>query len=363
MKQVLNSLMTAIQVMAYIDTSGVFVKDTPAQVKESHYSLEKLDEAFLFSISLVSLAFTIIQVYQASLLGLIQIIPLLVLGVALPFYVGYLRGAIYDSLIERLRGWVYLIVGVNAYCAFLALTLPSWFALTSLFFIMVAVISIQHMETWFKNVFSFEETAPNMYSFSGTVASSFILAFSFVFVNKLLVNSQFSVFVLQIVMIYLSFMIAVASEKLSREVQRAQINTNIEDLKADLIKDAIVKRGNLVILTINLAMKLAKSGVLEIGKKSKYILFISLFLFLFGTFFLDPTTSVKIPEILPEVAIFIGMLLFALSVFPFLKLKNIDYFTLIMQVSFIMLVSSLLGMFPRVFSCQCRFLLRVVWFV
>lgn len=76
--------------------------------------LERLDTAFLFIISLVGLLFTIIQFAAEGIAGLLEILPLLVLGVVIPFYVGYVRGAIEDnSLIEKARGWVFLTVGVS----------------------------------------------------------------------------------------------------------------------------------------------------------------------------------------------------------------------------------------------------------
>lgn len=81
--------------------------------------LDRLDDAFLFTISLVGVLFTVVQVATEGITGLIEILPLLILGIAIPFYVGYIRGAIEcKSVIERARGWVYLAVVVIAYFAF-----------------------------------------------------------------------------------------------------------------------------------------------------------------------------------------------------------------------------------------------------
>ena len=80
--------------------------------------VDRLDNAFLFVLSSVGLLISFIQIRQKSLSGLIEAIPFLLLGIILPFYVGYLRGAIEkDSLGERIRGWICLIIGTTSYFA------------------------------------------------------------------------------------------------------------------------------------------------------------------------------------------------------------------------------------------------------
>jgi hypothetical protein len=47
--------------------------------------------------------------------------PLLIVGLFFPFYIGYLRGAIVvDSILERIRGWIYFTTGTSIYAAGLA---------------------------------------------------------------------------------------------------------------------------------------------------------------------------------------------------------------------------------------------------
>jgi len=81
---------------------------------------EMLDNALLFTTSSINLLFVFIQI----LIGfreeqVLHYLILLFIGVFFPFYVGYIRGAIVtDSIIERLRGWVYLIAGVCTYISF-----------------------------------------------------------------------------------------------------------------------------------------------------------------------------------------------------------------------------------------------------
>jgi len=73
--------------------------------------LERLDDAFLFLLGFVGLVITVLQVYLfgTSLIGLLETFPLIFLGIVMPFYVGYIRGAISihlinRSIVERMRG-------------------------------------------------------------------------------------------------------------------------------------------------------------------------------------------------------------------------------------------------------------------
>jgi hypothetical protein len=43
--------------------------------------------------------------------------PLLIVGVVIPFYYGYWRGALEDSAVMRARGWAFLLSGVFGYTA------------------------------------------------------------------------------------------------------------------------------------------------------------------------------------------------------------------------------------------------------
>jgi hypothetical protein len=307
------------------------------EYKIPHYSLDKLDDAFLFVISTVGLLFTIIQVYRANLTGIFEIIPLLILGVFLPFYVGYIRGAIYDSLIERVRGWIYLIVGVSAYSAFLTLTLAGLSALSiavflvlaSLLFSFVALLSIQYIEKWFRNTFSFEESAQNMYAFSGTVASSFLLAFAFVTLTKLLNSLQFSFLLTQMIIVYPFILVAVVTEKLSRQVQNAHLTKSFEEIENEAYANQPPKSLKFLLSIALLATNLGTCGVRETFKKSKLFLvslFASLILLFLGSFLISYNSQFpEIPEIIPDAFLLLGMVLLALAVIPFFRLKKINF--------------------------------------
>jgi len=79
--------------------------------------VDKLDEAFLFLISLTSVIFMIIQAFFGGITFVLYSIPLLVVGVVIPLYYGYWRGALEDSAIMRARGWAFLLSGVFGYIA------------------------------------------------------------------------------------------------------------------------------------------------------------------------------------------------------------------------------------------------------
>jgi len=80
--------------------------------------MESFDEFFLFITSVLGLFFSFLY----SLVGYPEIVygflPLLIIGLVIPIYIGYVRGAILlDTLEERVRGWIYFLIGVFYYSA------------------------------------------------------------------------------------------------------------------------------------------------------------------------------------------------------------------------------------------------------
>lgn len=81
----------------------------------------KLDSTLLFLCSSLSFLFGLIQTIIGANQALLQFSPLLVIGWVLPFYFGYLKGAILDnSVIERVMGWIFLVFGLSIYLSFTA---------------------------------------------------------------------------------------------------------------------------------------------------------------------------------------------------------------------------------------------------
>ncbi|WP_287588278.1 hypothetical protein [Candidatus Borrarchaeum sp.] len=72
----------------------------------------KLDSALLFLSSSITIIFALIQVFIGGVGALIYFLPLFFLGWIIPFYVGYIKGGLGDSVVERCRGWLYLILGI-----------------------------------------------------------------------------------------------------------------------------------------------------------------------------------------------------------------------------------------------------------
>jgi hypothetical protein len=146
---------------------------------------DRLDDAFLFALGSMGLLISFIQIRQGNLSDLIDAIPFLLLGIALPFYVGYLRGAIEkDSIGERIRGWIYLIIGTTSYFAFfisswLRTNYPQFLLIHSQILLVLVLVAssllVYGLIRWIRRVF---RRSPNQYAVSGTVLSAFSFAFA-----------------------------------------------------------------------------------------------------------------------------------------------------------------------------------------
>ena len=76
----------------------------------------KLDSALLFLSSTVGIIFAVIRAAINPSASIVTAIPLIVLGIVLPFYYGYVRGALVrSSTVDRYRGWIFFLVGLGAY--------------------------------------------------------------------------------------------------------------------------------------------------------------------------------------------------------------------------------------------------------
>jgi len=76
----------------------------------------KLDSALLFLSSTVGIIFAVIRASINPSASIVTAIPLVVLGIVLPFYYGYVRGSLVrSSAVDRYRGWIFFLVGLGAY--------------------------------------------------------------------------------------------------------------------------------------------------------------------------------------------------------------------------------------------------------
>jgi len=116
---------------------------------ESRLKLGKLDSLFLFVPTLLGIGFSLFQYYLGIIKepsAMIALMPILIVGIGMPVYIGYYRGGIkLDSMIERARGWIYLVGGAGNYIALMAVaiaavSLPVVFALP--YFVLVFVIMV-----------------------------------------------------------------------------------------------------------------------------------------------------------------------------------------------------------------------------
>jgi len=81
----------------------------------------RIDELLLFLSSGLGILFSVIQASVAGVSSVVLFAPLLLLGLVLPVYLGYIKGAIEDRNEERIRGWTYLIGGVLIYSTHIGL--------------------------------------------------------------------------------------------------------------------------------------------------------------------------------------------------------------------------------------------------
>lgn len=81
---------------------------------------DKLDDALLFVMGSIGILFGLIQVFVGFSTLLQFVFPVGLLGWGLPFYFGHVRGALRDSMVDRYRGWIFLVVGLVLYSFILA---------------------------------------------------------------------------------------------------------------------------------------------------------------------------------------------------------------------------------------------------
>ena len=195
--------------------------------------------------------------------SLVEIIPLLFLGIVIPFCIGYIRGAISivfinRSIVERMRGWVYLIMGVFGYFGYVLssrqpnlisiwireisgnsglILLGNYADLTGMWIILYSIAAVGLVLTFvlqrgFIEVFGVGERLSHQYSFFGAIATAFLLSFvSRMFVSlysDLSARPQFSPYLMLLltIFIWITCLVAItclAFEKISRSV----INTDL----------------------------------------------------------------------------------------------------------------------------------------
>jgi len=83
---------------------------------EKEMRADKLDTSLLFIISCLGLIFSVLQIFLSGRLSLIYILMPLITGFILPFWYGFLQGAVFHDLpIIRVKGWIYLYFGIFLY--------------------------------------------------------------------------------------------------------------------------------------------------------------------------------------------------------------------------------------------------------
>lgn len=147
---------------------------------------DKLDDAFLFGLASIGIiiSFMLISIEKNDWTQIISAIPFLLLGILLPFIVGYLRGAIaLNNITERIRGWIYFLIGTISYFAFFTVTKLrnigiDYYSSEAIFLVIIAlgVLITYAFLKWFKGIFKVQSRL-STYAFSATSLSAFIFSF------------------------------------------------------------------------------------------------------------------------------------------------------------------------------------------
>jgi hypothetical protein len=162
---------------------------------ENRRKLDNLDNALLFAIGSVTLIITFLQINLNDLTQVIEAIPFVILGIILPFVVGYLRGSIeFDTIEERVRGWIYFFIGIFSYFGFFFVfrlkQLP--YIITETLFIIILVIGMVVtflFIKWSNRIFGVENKATK-YAYSGTILGAMVSAFLLRFIAGMYLDIQ-----------------------------------------------------------------------------------------------------------------------------------------------------------------------------
>ena len=147
-------------------------------MEENRRKLNNLDNALLFAIGSVTLIITLLQINLNDLTQVIEAIPFVILGIILPFIVGYIRGSIeFNTIEERVRGWIYFFIGTSSYFAFFFVfrIRQQPYILTETLFVTILVIGMLvtlSFIKWSNNVFGVKNQAIK-YAYSGTILGSY----------------------------------------------------------------------------------------------------------------------------------------------------------------------------------------------
>jgi len=104
------------------------IKDLRRAIEELRENLQRegrmaaWDQLLFVATSFITFIFSVMQaLLPSSRQALLSFLPLAVTGLVMPLYVGYYRGAILlDSVVERMRGWMYLLFSLGVYLVNLA---------------------------------------------------------------------------------------------------------------------------------------------------------------------------------------------------------------------------------------------------
>jgi hypothetical protein len=116
-------------------------------------------------VGIVSTVMVLLQVLVEGIRSIVLFVPLVFTSIFFPIYVGYFRGAIAGSMLERLRGWIYYCVGTATYFALIVVILPILLgrpADTSLVYLAILIVGALVARAMVKWLFSVTRPAFSM---------------------------------------------------------------------------------------------------------------------------------------------------------------------------------------------------------
>lgn len=152
--------------------------------------MDRLDTLLLFFSSSLSIGFSLIFAFFGKEV-LFSFLPALFLGWVMPIYVGYVRGSlILDQIEERVRGWIYLIMGTGLYSVltvfFLVLNKTdssSRLVLVSLGIEAFLIYFSFKFNRYILELFGEQPTSETYWHFRNTILAAVFIACTFILLN------------------------------------------------------------------------------------------------------------------------------------------------------------------------------------
>lgn len=220
---------------------------------------------------------TIIQGYSNGIQGIVEVFPILILGIPLPFYIGYVRAAISlpqneEAIVERLRGWGYLIFGVGAHVSIIAPTLRSFVPYGLILYIgilLLSALSAGYVQGWFMRAFNVGQDPKHQISYFGSIASAAFLAIAFGFSVATYPYwpspaspIDYFAMILKVYVIAIAVVAGIAFEKASRMIASDKTPLNEKQITGIIEGNFIWRASSGILILIGLILRTSRKSLM-----------------------------------------------------------------------------------------------------